>query len=214
MKNNVLRTLVEVALFAALGFGLDALQAGLSRGLFINGGSIGLAMVPVFIISYRRGLFPGILCGLILSLVQMLEGIYLVTGSDFALAPFFQVLLDYVLGYTLVGFAGVFAKPYQNATSLKKKILYITLGVILGGMLKYASHVLSGGFFWLGSGDYSFLGVKNSSWLYSFVYNGCYSIPNIIISLIIMILLARFYPQFLTTKNLNETEKENNINEE
>ena len=34
------------------------------------------------------------------------------TGAMRVLAPFIQVLLDYILGYTLCGLAGVFAKNY------------------------------------------------------------------------------------------------------
>ena len=44
------------------------------------------------------------------------------------------------------------------------------------------------------------MGVNGGSWLYSFVYNGAYCIPNIIICTPVMILIAKVYPAFLEPK--------------
>ena len=199
MRNFSVKVLCEIAIFAAIGFVLDVLQSGIWKGAFINGGSIGFAMLPVFIISYRRGLVPGILCGLLLSLVQMLGGIYVInatTGWRGTIGPFIQIMLDYVLAYTVVGFAGAFSGMYKRGNS-KVRVIAIIIGCLLGGLLKYAGHVISGGLFWLGDGSYKFMGVANSSWLYSFVYNGAFCIPNIIICTGLMLLIAKVYPQLL-----------------
>lgn len=192
--------LAEVAIFAALAFGLDLLQSGYSRFWFINGGSVGFAMVPIFIVSYRRGLLAGILCGFIVSLVQMLGGVYVINASNYDgamkfFSPFFQIALDYVLAYTVVGFAGAFSGMFKRGDK-KTKIIAIVCGVVLGGLLKYAMHVLSGGFYWLDP-SIDFLGVNGGTWAYTFVYNGLYSIPNIIICGVIMILITLIYPKFL-----------------
>lgn len=210
------RVLAEVAIFAALAFALDVLQAGIWRGVFASGGSIGFAMLPVFVISYRRGLLPGILCGLILSLVQMLGGIYVINASSFeneflkVMGPFLQILLDYVLAYTVVGFAGAFAKSYANGKTKGQKILWIVAGTVVAGLLKYACHVIAGGVFWLNQGA-TFMNVSDIGWGYSFLYNGAYCIPNILICTAVMIVIARFYPQFLVTadKKIIEEEKKN-----
>ncbi len=194
------RTLAEIAIFAALGFALDAIQGGIWRGVFVNGGSIGFAMIPVLVIAYRRGLTSGILCGLILSIVQMFGGIYVINASSFeseflkTFGPFMQILLDYVLGYTLVGLAGIFARKYRKGN---KTTLWIVLGCILGGGVKYACHTLAGIMFWPGE----LWGVSGAA--YSFLYNGLYCIPNIIIACVIMVVINKFYPQFL-----NESRKE------
>ena len=207
MKQKIFSTkvLAEIAIFAALGLVLDALSSGIFRSVWVNGGSICIAMVCVFIISYRRGLLPGLLCGFILSIVQMFSGIYVINGVTYTgpmrvLAPFFQVILDYVLGYTLCGLAGVFAKQYKNTDSKKSKLIYIIIGTVVAGLLKYICHVLAGGFFWLGDGSGSFWGVSNATWLYSFVYNGSYSIPNIILCTSIMALISLKYDFFLCPK--------------
>lgn len=223
MKNEKFSTkvLAEIAIFAALGFALDIIQGGIWRGVFINGGSIGFGMLPIFVISYRRGLLPGILCGLILSIVQMLGGIYPINGASFEnqfmqiMGPFFQIMLDYILAYTVVGAAGVFSKQFSKGKSMGSKILWVSIGCIVGGLLKYACHVLAGGLFWLDSGN-SFWGIIGDTWLYSFVYNGAYCIPNIVICLIVMILIVKFYGQFLepNTLQIQKEEKEYEQNPE
>ena len=138
MKNFSVKVLCEIAIFAAIGFVLDVLQGGIWKGAFINGGSIGIAMVPVFVISYRRGLVPGIICGLLLSLVQMLGGIYVINSSSMSgwkqtFGPFLQIMLDYVLAYTVVGLAGAFSGMYKNGVG-KTKFVAIIVGLCVGGV--------------------------------------------------------------------------------
>lgn len=194
------RVLAEVAIFAALAFALDALQGGIWKGVFPNGGSIGLAMVPIFIICYRRGLLAGLACGFLLSIVQMIPGIYIINAGGLdnpflkVAGPFIQVMLDYVLAYTVVGLAGVFSKKYLSNPS--KGMAPLLVGVTLGGLLKYACHVVAGLLFWPGE----IFGISGAG--YSFVYNGLYQIPNIVISIILMVLLTKFYPSILVPKDL------------
>ena len=63
MKKRMIdiRVMAEIAIFAALGFVLDLVQGAYSNALFGNGGSIGIAMIVVFLISYRRGLGVGLI---------------------------------------------------------------------------------------------------------------------------------------------------------
>lgn len=191
------KVLAEVAIFAALAFGLDFFQGAIWKGVFPNGGSIGLAMVPILIICYRRGFLAGFLCGLILSLVQMLGGVYVIQGSGLeneflkVAGPFIQVMLDYVLAYTVVGFTGLFRNSFVKSNH---KYLNLSIGVTVGGLLKYACHVVAGLLFWPGE----IFGISGSA--YSFIYNGLYCIPNIVISVIIIILLYKFYTRFFNEK--------------
>ncbi len=192
-KKFTTKVMAEIAIFAAVGFVLDALQSGLFKAVFPNGGSIGIAMVPVLIIAYRRGFRSGVLCGLIVSVLQMLSGIYIIQGAilenDFlkVCGPFIQIMLDYVLGYTLIGFAGLFSKAYKASNGLK----FVVLGTCVGGLLKFMSHFLAGVLFWPGE----LWGVTGAG--YSALYNGLYCIPNIIVAVVIMVIIAKYYPQFL-----------------
>ena len=64
-KSSVMiRTIVEVALFAALGFVFDELQGAVAKAIFPTGGSIGFAIIAVVIISFRRGPIAGFATGL------------------------------------------------------------------------------------------------------------------------------------------------------
>ena len=213
MKKKInIGVMTEVAIFAAIAFALDILQGGIWKSVFPYGGSIGIAMVPLFIISFRRGLFAGVLCGFTLSIIQMLGGIYIINSGSIAsslaavgitsssivsffeiFGPFIQVMLDYILAYTVVGLAAVFTKKFITTKS-KKRIIWLILGCILGGSLKYGCHVLSGLFFWPGE----IFGISGLA--YSFIYNGLYCIPNIIISTILMVIIARYYPIILNVK--------------
>ena len=195
MKERKLVVLAEIAIFAAIGFALDTLQGGYSRGLFTAGGSIGIAMLPVMIIAYRRGLIPGILCGLILSIIQMLTGPYF--------KSVWTIMFDYVLAYTVVGFTGVFAKSFINANSERKRILFLILGAVVGGGLKFVSQFISG-LFWLSDGSDSFLGIANNTWVYSLVYNMAYCLPNIILCGIFLILVYKTIPNLFGVKRISE----------
>ena len=216
MKKSILsvRVLAEIAIFAALAFALDLLQASYSRALFPNGGSIGIAMVPVFVISFRRGLIPGVICGLLVSILQILiGGIYVINAANYegvmqVFSPMFQIMLDYLLGYTLVGLAGVFSKPFKAADTQTKRAIFVVSGVILGGTLKFMAHFLSGVFFWLDP-SIEFLGVNGGSAVYSFVYNGLACFPSIILCALVMGIVAVLYPVFLTDKeNVEEKNEE------
>lgn len=206
MKNEKIstKTLAEIAIFAALAFAIDALQGGIFKSIFVNGGSIGFAMVPILIIGYRRGLKAGLLCGGIVSVVQMLGGVYVIQGKNFdsefvrIIGPFVQVLLDYVLAYTVVGFAGAFSKKYLENN---KSFIWIIVGTVLAGMLKYLMHFLSGVWFWPGE----MWGVGGV--LYSLLYNGLYCIPNIVICLAIMLILNKSYPQLISEKGVINDEE-------
>ena len=212
MKNVFsVKVLAEIAIFAAIAFALDLIQGSLFGKIWANGGSVGIAMVPIFVIAYRRGLIPGILCGLIVSVIQMLGGVYVFQGKTFnngfmkVMGPFFQVMLDYILAYTVVGLAGAFARGYHKSNKKSAKITFIVIGCVLAGTLKFLCHFMSGGFFWL-DGYSKFGRFVSDSWMYTFVYNVTYSVPCIILSTAIMVIICLTYPDLLVAKDLNKEE--------
>lgn len=187
-----LQVIAEIAIFGALAFALDILQGGIFRGIFPNGGSIGLAMIPILIIAYRRGIGSGLICGLLVSLLQMLGGIYAIASNWYLVI--LQILLDYIIAYPLVGMAGIFSKSYRNSTSNKQKAKFICFGTILGGTLKLLAHYLAGIIFWGYTFPENFVG---GPYVYSLVYNGGYMIPNIIIAILILLLINSKNPSLL-----------------
>jgi thiamine transporter len=181
------RTMAEVAIFAALGYVLDFLAGVYSQFAFVNGGSIGIALVCVFIISFRRGTIPGIMVGLIMGLLDLADGFYGCAYEGWKL--FLQIGLDYWIAYPLAGLAGLLRKKVINAKTNKEMAWYLGLGCFLGGMLKFASHYLSGILFWP-SDPWNVGG----AYIYSLLYNGAYMLPCIILSTALVIYVGVRFP--------------------
>ncbi len=201
-KNYLIKEIAEISIMAGLAFALDVLQGGLFRGVFVNGGSIGFAMLPILIISYRRGFKAGLLSGLIVSFLQMLGGIYAIADNWYMVL--LQISLDYIIAYPLIAFAALFRKSYLKADSSGEKIKYLVIGTTIGGVFKLLSHYLAGVIFWSSSCPEDFIGGPA---VFSLVYNGGYMIPNIIINAILLCVLAIKQPIFLIPEeggNYNE----------
>ncbi|HWL26990.1 MAG TPA: energy-coupled thiamine transporter ThiT [Ureibacillus sp.] len=182
MNKSRLLMLVEIAIFAAIGLILDKL----SFSLWAQGGSISFVMLPILIIGVRWGLAAGLTTGLLIGLLQMAFGAYILHWA--------QALLDYVVAFTVVGFAGIFRRQIlEAANSLKKKklSLYIVLGIILGGLLRFVAHSLAGAIFFA-----EYAGDQNV-WLYTISYNSSYMIPAIILTAIVGTFIFTSAPRLL-----------------
>lgn len=185
------RTMAEIAVFAALGYVLEFLAGSYSHFVFVSGGSIGLALLCVFFVSYRRGPWEGIAVGLIIGLLDLADGFYSI--ADVWWKVVLQVILDYVISYPLAGCAGFFKPLADKAKDAKERVTWVAVGCIIGGLLKLASHYVSGIVFW--PGDPWNVG---GSYIYSLLYNGSYMLPDIIICGSIMIVIALKQPKLLT----------------
>ncbi len=185
MKKISTGLIAEIAIMATLAFALDYLQGGLFRGLFANGGSIGFAMLPILVLAYRRGFVPALISGVLLSFLQLFGGIYAIADSWYMVL--LQILLDYILAYPLVAFAGLFRKQFKNSATNKQKITFLSVGTLIGGLLKFLAHYLAGVIFWASSCPEGFVG---GPYFYSLVYNGGYMLPNIIINGIVLCIIA------------------------
>ena len=195
-KKEKVDIIVEVAIMTSIALSLDFLQGGLTRGLFPNGGSIGLAMVPILVLAYRRGFIPALISGFILAIIQMAGGVYAIANEWYNVL--LQILLDYVLAYPLVAFAGLFYHKYHSEESNKKRAKWIIIGSILGGLLKYTAHILSGILFWKN------LTFNGGPVLYSFLYNGAYMIPNIILCTVLLVIISYKAPNLFLFDNKEE----------
>ena len=194
MKNtaNVIRTICEIGIFAALGFVLDELQGAIFGGVFTSGGSIGFAMIAVLIIAYRRGPLPALLTGLLMGLFDIATKAYVIHPA--------QVLLDYILPYTLVGVAG-FLKPFFDKSEKRiEKILWLISGAVVGGLLKLTSHYLAGIFFWADPRYFAWHLNEMNPYLYCFVYNIAFTGPSIILTGALLVIVYITAPRVLTNK--------------
>lgn len=184
MNKQRLLMMIEVAIFAAIGFILDKL----SFSIWAQGGSISLVMVPIVMMAFRWGTLPGLATGLIVGILQVLTGGMILTPV--------QGILDYFFAFTIVGIAGLF-RPLVMSASKKsggKMLLWILVGTTVGGLLRFISHTTAGAvFFGAYAGD-------QNPWIYSIIYNASYMIPAIILTAIVLFLLFKAAPKLFVQK--------------
>ena len=164
MKKEKITALVESGVMVALSYVLNLIV------LFQmpQGGSVSLgSMVPIIIISARRGPYRGMATGALAGLLQF------ILGKQFSLHPL-SIILDYVLAYALIGVVGYFGKKRIN----------ICLGILFSVFLRFVSHVLSGAIIF-----YEYAGEQNP-WIYSIIYNGTFLLPELDISVILSLLIS------------------------
>ncbi len=133
---------------------------------FPQGGSVTLgSMIPLMLLSLRRGAKVGIIAGIIYGLIIL----YL---EPFVYNPF-QVLLDYPLAFGALGLAGLFRK-------------LPIIGVAVAMLGRFICHFLSGVIFFA-----SFAPPEMSPIVYSALYNGSYLGVEFLISAVIIYALLR-----------------------
>ncbi|OXS70671.1 energy-coupled thiamine transporter ThiT [Lysinibacillus sp. KCTC 33748] len=186
MDNKKLLMLVEIAIFAAIGLVLDQV----SFKVWAQGGSVSLVMVPIMLIAFRWGLIPGMVTGLLIGVMQTMFGAYII--------HWLQGTLDYGVAFTVVGLAAVVRGPVLEAAkdlNKKKMALYIIVGTVLAGFLRYAAHTIGGAVFFA-----EYAGDQNA-WVYSIIYNGTYMLPATILTAIVGVLLFTAAPQLMQRKS-------------
>ena len=179
-----------------------------------GGGFTIASMLPIVLVSYMYGVRWGFFVSATYALLQMLMDLALGTSSSVIMALFIPasdgymggfaavaiVLIDYVLAYGVLGIGGIFRK------SIKNKTLALSLGSVLALSLRYLAHILSGAIFY-GAWAEWFFSQENfyaiGAWIlehisggalalvYSVFYNGLYMIPEIIITAIAAVVVAR-----------------------
>ena len=149
--------LVQVALILALTVVLHQLRLYHMP----QGGSITFgAMVPLLLLSYRYGPGAGYLAGFLYGLINLLQ-------DPFIVHPV-QVLFDYPLPYMALGLAGYF----------KDRIM---IGAVLAVTARFLCHFISGVVFFA-----AYAPEGTSPYLYSFLSNASYLVPDLIICLILL----------------------------
>ena len=163
------RMLCEGAILLAMGLVLNALKLF----QFPNGGSVDLAMIPIFFFAIRWGMGPGLLVGFAFGLLQMF--------IDGAIAWGWQsLLLDYLVAFTPLGLAGLFR--YRKGG--------IFAGTLLGCVLRFIVHYISGVTIYAIVAPTELFNITfTEPWMYSLAYNGSYMLVDTVICLVVFALL-------------------------
>lgn len=201
-SSTATRTIVEIGIFSALGFVLDELQGIIFKGVFINGGSIGFALIAVIIISFRRGPIAGLITGTIMGLLDLSTGQYVLN--------FWQLLLDYVFPYAFVATAGLFKYWYDKTEEDKKRILILMIATVVGGLSKMFSHYLAGILFWADPSKFAWNLTDINPYLYCFIYNIAYIGPSIVLTCALLFALYKRVPKVINVEK-KEFQKQKHI---
>ena len=141
-----------------------------------QGGSVTLAsLFPILLFSYIYGTKKGVFVGMIVGFLNLAIDPYIVHPA--------QLLLDYPVAFSAIGLSGVFGKikPLHNIPQLE-----FALGSIIAGVLRFASHVLSGVF--------AFSAFATTEvWAYSLAYNS-FVFADIAISIVVGVLALSSKP--------------------
>ena len=209
------KRLTESAMLLAMAIVLELVSKSFIPEMPFGGQVTLVSMLPVVLISYRHGVKWGLVSGVCYALIEMVLGAKTVAAAfqpgyfgdeTMILNAILMCLLDYLLAFTLVGLGGIFRDKIKNpGVSLMCGSL-----VALGG--RYLAHILSGYILFSGWAEWFFtqdgfpawganlVASRSPSllgWVYSIVYNGMYMVPEMILTAIASLLIAKV-PQIVT----------------
>ncbi|HEY4543871.1 MAG TPA: energy-coupled thiamine transporter ThiT [Tissierellaceae bacterium] len=173
MNNNKsvnVRMLVEGGIMIALAMVLSQFPIYQApQGGSVTAGS----MVPIMIFAIRWGVTPGIGVGALYGLLHFIFKPYFLN--------FAQFLFDYIIPFGALGLAGLVSNFVKKGH--KNAYFAIILSSTIAVLIRMASHVASGAIFFK-----EYAGAQNP-WIYSIIYNGTYLIPELILTIIVLVLI-------------------------
>lgn len=194
MKNST-RRLTDTAILIALGTVLSLFKIDLPFG----GGVTICSMLPLVIISFRYGWKWGGLAGFVYSVIQLMLGLDNVQYASSAVMAAGIILLDYILPYTVIGFASLFGgKP----TNTRKALV---LGIVVSFVLRLVCHIVTGAWIWGEWMPEEFMNMAMTSpWIYSILYNGWYMLAEIVLTVIVAMALYNPLKSFIHGEDLKK----------
>ena len=176
------RALCEGAIFVALAQILGYLKLYEMP----YGGSINFAMLPVFLYCARWGFLRGMLASFAFSCLQFLF------DGGFAIS-WVSILGDYILAYTVLGFAGLFARRRGG----------LFIGTVVGSAARFLVNYIVGATIWAEYMPETFFNMTMTTpWFYSAIYNGFYVFISMALCLVIEALLYKPLKTYLTGADL------------
>ena len=203
------KRLTESAMLIALAVVLELVGRMVIPPMPFGGQLTLCSMLPVVLISYRHGVRWGITAGFGYSLVQMALGAQTVTAAfqpgyfgdgTLILNALIMCLFDYVLAYTLLGTGGCFR------SRIRRSGIALMCGSLVALGCRFLAHVVSGYVLFSGWAEWFFTQEGFPAWgaalvanlspemlglAYSVVYNGMYMLPEMALTAVAALLIAR-----------------------
>ncbi len=180
-KNSVYKLTLS-AVFVALATVLSLIEV---IRMPLGGSVTLLSMLPIVMISIMFGLKWGFGTAFVYALGQLALGLPEVLTWGLTPAMLIgTVLFDYIIAFTVLGIAGIFAK---------KDYAGICGGVALAIFLRFVSHFISGYVIYKNLEQFKIFGniFTNRPFLYSLAYNGFYMLPELVITTVAAAIIFR-----------------------
>lgn len=181
MRSSKVLILVEGAIMVALATILSFIRI---YKLPWGGSITAVSMLPIALFSIRRGVKKGLAVSLLFALIQFFQGI--MDGLfGWGLTPTMLIaciLLDYILAFTVLGFAGILRK---------KGVGGWVFGVVFAILLRFGCHFASGVIIWKSFGQLWGDFFTENTVLYSLCYNGAYMLPELVSTTFFAVLLLK-----------------------
>ncbi len=215
---NKTRKLTESAMLIAVAIVLEVISKMFIPGLPFGGQITLCSMLPVVLISYRHGMKWGFVSSATYALIEMAIGAKNVTAAFqpgyfgdgvMILNAFIMCLLDYVAAFTVLGLGGIFRDK------IKKPGAALACGSLVALGARYLCHIASGYILFSSWAEWFFTQEGFPAWgaslvanvdpgalglLYSVVYNAMNMVPEMILTAVTAVLIARI-PGIVTKVN-------------
>ncbi len=185
-KNLNTKTLAFAGLTIATSFTLSFLKVS----PVTYGGSITLAsMLPICIFAYAFGLTPALLVGLIYGLLQFIQNPYIFSYAT--------LLLDFILAFSSIAMMPIIKAIFKD----KKYTPVIAICFVF--LVRFIFHFMSGLIYFDNGGIWANL-PQDNAFIYSFLYQITYLLPDLIVNLVVLIPLIKTNKFDLLLKYMNK----------
>ena len=206
---NKTKRITESAMLLAVAIVLELVSKMFIPEMPFGGQITLVSMLPIVLISYRHGVKWGLVAGVAYALLEMDIGAKTVAAAFqpgyfgdgvMLLNAFIMCVLDYLVAFTCLGLGGVFRNKIENRGTALMCGSLVALGA------RYVAHIASGYILFSGWAEWFFtqdgfpawganlvasMGPQALGLTYSIVYNGMYMLPEILITAVVSLLLAR-----------------------
>jgi thiamine transporter len=178
MRSERTRLIVEVALTVALCAALKLWRIHLPWNF--AGGDVSLEMLPILVLSIRRGLVAGVTAGAI-------WGVLVFFFEPYPPVHWVQYLLDYPVAYAALGITGLGSAQWRRLSAAGRRAAADAVSVpwmLLGGSARFAAAFASGVVFFGANAP-----AGQPVLLYSALYNLSYIVPSLAMSIVAALVL-------------------------